>query len=102
MASGVGGRTVAEAKQNMSYAEFVNWCQYRHQYGSLHVGMRVDRAIARHIAAYLNSISKSTKFKPDEFSPYDQAASRTNVDDVDQVFNVLKGIANGVPRNTDA
>lgn len=62
--------------------------------------MRVDRAIARNITAYLNSIS-SKKFKPDEFSPYDQHNSATNVDDPNAVFEVLKGLSNGVTRNTN-
>lgn len=85
----------------MSYSEFVNWCLYRDQCGTLNVGLRVDRAVARHIAAYLNSISKNRKFKPDEFSPYDQHHSDVDVSDVNQVFNVLKGVANGVSRDTD-
>ncbi|APC45949.1 hypothetical protein QHH_37 [Halomonas phage QHHSV-1] len=41
---GIGGRTVAEAQQNLSYTEFCRWLVYRKQRGSLHPGLRADRA----------------------------------------------------------
>jgi len=84
----------------MTYSEFLAWCEYRAKYGTLHTGMRVDRAVARAITAYFNSIS-SKKFKPEDFSPYDQGNSKTNVDDPNAVFEVLKGLSNGVTRNTN-
>jgi hypothetical protein len=97
---GVGGRTVEEAKRNVSYDEFIRWCQFREKYGSLHVGMRVDRAIARGLALYVNSLS-SRKVKPQDFSPYDQARSSVDVDDPEAMYALLKGVANGNTRDTD-
>lgn len=101
VASGIGGRTVAEAKMAMSYAEFLDWCRYRQQYGSLNIGMRVDRAVARHIAVHLNTKSQGRKFKADEFSPYDNRRSKVDINDPEAVFTVLKGLSNGKTGNTD-
>tara|TARA_R100000781_G_scaffold110309_2_gene75674 strand:+ start:1103 stop:1366 length:264 start_codon:yes stop_codon:yes gene_type:complete len=41
---GIGGRTIAEAQQNLSYVEFLDWVEYRRKRGSLHPGMRTERA----------------------------------------------------------
>lgn len=98
---GVGGRTIAEAKQNMSYDEFVAWCKYRSLQGGLNIGLRVDRAVSRALAVYFNAMSKGKKLKPHDFSPYDQE-SPVDVDDVDQVFNTLKSIAHGKSRHADS
>ena len=60
------------------------------------MGMRIDRAVARHIAAYLNTLSKRT-FRAEDFSPYDQPAARAPVDvnDLNAVWQVLKGVSDG-------
>jgi hypothetical protein len=58
------------------------------------MGMRVDRAVSRALAAYFNSMSKGTKLKPTDFSPYDEQKA-VNVEDPQEVFNVLKGLAHG-------
>lgn len=42
MLCGVGGRTIAEAKQRMSYAEFRQWRAYRELRGSFNLGQRVE------------------------------------------------------------
>lgn len=44
--NGVGGRTVAEAKERMQYAEFIDWLAYRRMRGSLHVGTRLESGVA--------------------------------------------------------
>lgn len=38
--NGIGGRTIAEAQQNMTYPEFMVWMKFRAKRGSLHQGMR--------------------------------------------------------------
>jgi len=58
------------------------------------MGMRIDRAVSRALATHFNSISKVTKFKPTDFSPYDEAQA-VNVNDPQQMFTVLKGLSNG-------
>lgn len=44
MLCGIGGRTIAEAQNNISYVEFLEWSQYRRKRGSLNAGMRIERA----------------------------------------------------------
>jgi len=42
--NGIGGRTIAEAQESISYPEFLQWMAYRQKRGSLNTGMRVERA----------------------------------------------------------
>lgn len=52
--NGIGGRTVAEARQRMSYAEFLSWVAFRDKRGSLNGGLRVEEAVARLMALTIN------------------------------------------------
>lgn len=53
--NGIGGRTIAEAQERMTYSEFVVWMKFRAKRGSLHQGMRVEMALAQFQALYANS-----------------------------------------------
>lgn len=44
--NGIGGRTIAEAKERISYPEFLTWVAYRRKRGPLNVSLRVDRGAA--------------------------------------------------------
>ncbi len=55
MLNGIGGRTIAEARQNISYAEFQLWQSYRQKRGSLNTGLRVEENIAMLTTIYANS-----------------------------------------------
>jgi hypothetical protein len=44
--AGVGGRTVAEAKERLQYSEFMDWLTYRRMRGSLNVSTRLESGIA--------------------------------------------------------
>jgi hypothetical protein len=91
---GVGGRTVEEAKENLTYDEYVNWCRYRSKWGGLHVGMRIDRAVAHALRAYFNAHSKTANLRFPSFSPYDEAAKKSvNVESPDEVFALLSSLA---------
>ena len=46
MLAGVGGRSVAEAKERLSFDEALAWQEYMHKRGSLHVGMRLEYGFA--------------------------------------------------------
>lgn len=83
----------------MSYEEFLRWTVYRNQFGSLNLGMRVDRAVARALTVWVNSISKGKKYKLQDFSPYDQAKNTVDLSDAQSVFKALKGVSNGVSRD---
>ncbi|MCK2183503.1 phage tail assembly protein T [Halomonas getboli] len=44
--AGVGGRTIAEAQQNLSIVEFYSWLAYRRKRGGLNLGMRFEQGAA--------------------------------------------------------
>lgn len=46
MLNGVGGRTVAEAKANICYAEVLAWVAYRDKHGTLDIGRRLELSTA--------------------------------------------------------
>lgn len=46
MMNGIGGRTIAEAQQNMSLVEARQWAQYMRRHGGLNVAERVEQAAA--------------------------------------------------------
>ncbi|MCG7754907.1 phage tail assembly protein T, partial [Flavihumibacter cheonanensis] len=54
--NGIGGRTVEEAKERMSYAEAQQWSAYMQRRGSLHVGMRLEWGFALIAAAINNAL----------------------------------------------
>ncbi|MNN80816.1 hypothetical protein D3C81_1975780 [compost metagenome] len=71
MLCGIGGRTVAEAQQRLSYPEFLSWQKYRAKRGTLHLGMRVERGAALLAALYANAHGKrGQKFKLEDFMPH--------------------------------
>lgn len=69
---GIGGRTIAEAQSTISYPEFLQWAAFRRKRGTLHTGLRIDRAAALLASLYANAHSKD-KFTPYDFTPYEQA-----------------------------
>ena len=46
MLNGIGGRTIAEAQQNMSLVEARQWAQYMQRHGGLNIAERVEQAAA--------------------------------------------------------
>ncbi|MGY2429620.1 hypothetical protein [Pseudomonas tolaasii] len=46
MLNGVGGRTIAEAKRNMTMVEARQWADYIRRHGGLNVAERVEQAAA--------------------------------------------------------
>lgn len=46
MLNGIGGRTIAEAKANLSYSEAQTWKAYRESCGSFNIGTRVEQGFA--------------------------------------------------------
>lgn len=70
--NGVGGSTIAEAKERLSYPEFLQWVKYRRKRGSLNLGMRVERGSALLATLYANSHSKRGGYKVYDFTPHDE------------------------------
>lgn len=74
---GIGGCTIAEAQQRLSYPEFLSWARYRHKRGTLHTGMRIERGTALLATLYANSHSKNGGFKLYDFMPHEDEQAPT-------------------------
>lgn len=70
MLCGIGGQTIAEAQQRLSYPEFLSWQKYRAKRGSFNLGMRVERGSALLATLYANARSK-TPYKIYDFMPHE-------------------------------
>lgn len=46
MLHGIGGRTIAEAKERMTYDEVLAWSEYIRMRGSLNIGNRLEQGFA--------------------------------------------------------
>lgn len=67
---GIGGCTIAEAKERISYPEYLTWLKYRRKRGSLHTGMRVEHGTALLATLYANAHSKDGGHQLHDFAPY--------------------------------
>ena len=71
--NGVGGRTIAEAKMNMTNSEVSKWVAFRNKRGSFFTGRRVEQGFGNLIATYLGSKGakdvKAQSFMPHEDQP---------------------------------
>lgn len=67
---GIGGRTIEEAQQTISYPEYLKWVAFYRKRGSLHVGMRVEQGFGLLAAIYANSHSKNGGYKVSDFAPH--------------------------------
>jgi hypothetical protein len=83
---GIGGCTIAEAKERLSYAEALDWFAYIRKRGSLHDGMRVEAAAAL-ISVVLNRVNGG-KADMADFMPH---AKPQAADSIDGVMNLLLG-----------
>ena len=68
---GIGGHTIAQAKDALSYPEFLTWVKFRNKRGSLHTGMRVERGAALLATLYANSHSKDSGYTVYDFMPHE-------------------------------
>lgn len=70
--SGIGGNTIAKAKESVSMQEFNSWIAYRKKRGSFNINRRIDVAIARLSAIYINSkVEPSKHCSIYDFLPYE-------------------------------
>jgi hypothetical protein len=68
--NGVGGCTIAEAQERITYPEFIAWARYRAKRGSLHPGLRIERSTALLASMYANAHSKHGGYGWHDFAPY--------------------------------
>ena len=68
--NGIGGRTLEEAKDRLSYQEFLTWLAFRKKRGTLHQGMRMEEGFALLAAMYANAHSKNGGHRLSDFMPH--------------------------------
>lgn len=66
--NGIGGRTIAEAQQNMTLVEARQWAQYMRRHGGLNIAERVEQAAALICATGAQLMGKK-KVKVNDFLP---------------------------------
>lgn len=66
--NGIGGRTIAEAQQNMTLVEARHWAQYIRRHGGLNTAERVEQAAAL-ICATGAQLMGNKKVKVNDFLP---------------------------------
>lgn len=75
--NGVGGRTIAEAKSNMTNAEVSQWAAFRNKRGSFFTGRRIEQGFGNLMATYLGSKGakdvKALSFMPHEDQPQEMS-----------------------------
>ncbi|KAF0804933.1 phage protein [Alcanivorax xiamenensis] len=94
---GVGGRTIAEAKERLTYEEARSWFAYIQKRGSLHFGRRLEQIIAMIMPAWVK-VADPYALMPHESRPQADSA------DFHTLSQMLQGVARGneKSRNTDA
>lgn len=85
MLNGIGGRTIAEAKERMSHAEFFAWCTYIQKRGSLNFGQRLEQGVAL-LASVVNR-SAGGKAQMSDFLPDREEKDMASIEGV---FRMLK------------
>ena len=94
--AGVGGSTVAEAKENLTVDEFFHWCEYRNKYGPLSLQMLLARMLAttNHLITQGAGIGKKdgTKFKPADFLLGTQSVPKdlSDIEDLGEFLNNIQ------------
>lgn len=86
MLAGVGGCTVSEAKERLSYAEALAWQAYMRKRGSLHVGMRLEHGFALLATIVNNALGGHATLR--DFMPHLEQPSS-----IEEVMRVLSGRA---------
>ncbi|TKJ94829.1 phage tail protein [Erwinia persicina] len=70
----MGGKTIAEARENLSFREYQIWAKYRAAYGNLNPMMRTEWAAAL-VASTLANVNRGKNdppYKITDFAPHMQ------------------------------
>lgn len=84
MLNGVGGRTIAEAKERISYDEYQDWVEYAKRRGGFNLGMRIEACSAM-IAVQVNN-GNGGKAKMADFMPHKDEP----VASLEDMFSMIK------------
>jgi hypothetical protein len=94
--NGIGGHSIASAKENLTHRETCAWVNYIRKRGSLNLGARIDQAVARWMTLWVNS--QGGKAQLSDFMPYaDRPLESVKTEDATatltdafHLFNALK------------
>jgi hypothetical protein len=84
---GIGGRTIQEAKSNISYAEAVTWKHYIDRRGSLNLGRRLEAGVA--LLAFQQNRINGGKAKLEDFMPHEKEET-TSDGSINDLARLLK------------
>ena len=90
MLNGIGGRSIKEAKSNLSYDEFMSWRRYISKRGSINIGRRLESGFAL-VSTVLNNVHGG-KAKMADFMPY-ESREEDKIGTLDDVMGVISGVA---------
>lgn len=87
MLAGVGGRTVAEAKERLTYSEALRWMAYVRKRGRPNLGLRIEEIGAYIVQAIYRS--HGGKCEAETFMPH-VVAQEVEEASIDDLMGVLK------------
>lgn len=94
---GIGGRTIAEAKANMSMLEALQWMGYMRRRGSLNLGRRIEVGFAQIMIMMVRYMGdkKSTleDFMPHERDEHDANPAEDRPAGMEQIAALLNSTA---------
>lgn len=67
MLNGVGGKTIEEAKENLSQEEFLQWVEYRNIFGTLNPNITLNQRLGA--LAYITQAVQGGKAEYTDFVP---------------------------------
>lgn len=77
----------------MSYSEYLSWCAYVSENGSLNAGRRIEQTLALIASHWANAMLKKNNgqpFKLDDFMLFGGEPDKEGT--AEDVFNLLKGL----------
>lgn len=57
--NGIGGNTIAKAKEAISYTEYLEWVEFINRHGSLNLAKHIERGFA--LVAHITSVAHKIK-----------------------------------------
>jgi hypothetical protein len=85
--SGIGGETVEEAKQRVTYAEFQDWLTFRKMRGSLFIGNRLESGFG--LLTYMVSRAMGGKQTLRDFMPHADKPDQPVEMDLDSTISAV-------------
>lgn len=100
MLAGIGGATIAEAKERLTYEEVLTWCEYIKNHGPLDLHGRLEYGFA--LVAHQIHQSVGGKAKFEAFAPYlsrqvtnDETQTKTVDEEAQAIMLMLASLAKG-------